>query len=224
VHRSYRTRHPSGLPGWGPAPGWDQPLPGWSPLVDQGPPSLRIAGSVARWWWPTLTIAGFLAVVAYVTGHAQPGPSNRGLLTIALAAVVIVLLTIHRTAGPRPLARAVAEYAVVALLAGLLALAGGVDQQTTEPTSPAAKTEANHDTKARADVGQDRRPGVLRVAAGVARAVTSTIRAVTGAAGWVADLWRQADAKTDHANRPPPTTAAAMAPSPVLLSSTRRPL
>jgi hypothetical protein len=224
VHRSYRTRHPSGLPGWGPAPGWDQPLSGWSPLVDHGPPSLRMAGSVARWWWPTVAVASFLAVVVYVTGHDQPGPSNRGLLTIAMAAVVIVLLTIHRSAGLRTLARAVAEYSIVALLAGLLALAGGVGQQTTERTSRAAKTEANHDTKARADVGEDRRPGVLRVAAGVARAVTSAIRAVTGAISWVADLWRQANAKTDHPNRPPPTTAAAMAPSPILLASTRRPL
>ena len=221
MRRRYRPRHPSGIPAWGQAPGWDQPLPGWSPLVDHGPPSLRIAGSVARWWWPTLAVAGFLAVVAYVTGHDYPGPSNRGLLTIALAALVVVLLTIHRTAGPRPLARAVAEYTVVALLAGLLALAGGVDQQTTEPTSPAAKAKAATN---KSNVDADHRPGVLRVAAGVARAVTTAIRAVTGAAGWVADLWRQADAKTDHPNRPPPTTAAAMAPSPALLSSTRRPL
>jgi hypothetical protein len=214
VHRRYRPRHPSGIPAWGQASGWDQPLPGWSPLLDHGPPSLRIAGSVARWWWPTLAVAGFLAVVAYVTGHDHTGPSNRGLLTIALAALVVVLLTIHRTAGPRPLARAVAEYTAVALLAGLLALAGGVDQQTTEPTSPAAKAKAATN---KSTVDADHRPGVLRVAAGVARAVTRAIRAVTGAAGWVAELWRQADATTDRPNPPSPTTtpkAEAMAPPP----------
>ena len=96
---------PQRSPGWGPAPGWDQPLPGWTPLIDHGPLPLRAAGSVARWWWPTLAVAGFLAVVVYVTSH-DPGLSQRGLLTIALAALVVVLLTVHRTAGPGPLARA----------------------------------------------------------------------------------------------------------------------
>ena len=114
MHRSHRTRHASAVPGWGPAPGWDQPLPGWNPLLDHGPLPRRAAGSVARWWWPTLAIAGFLAVAVYVTGH-DPGPSQRGLLTIALAALVVVLLTIHRTTGPRRLARAAAEYTAVAL-------------------------------------------------------------------------------------------------------------
>ena len=69
---------------------------------------------------------------------------------------------------------------------------------------------------------------MLRVAAGAIRAVTKAIRAVTGAAGWLVDLWRQADATTDHPNRSPSTTtpkAEAMAPSPALAStSTRRPL
>jgi len=42
---------------------------------------------------------------------------------------VVVLLTIHRTAGPSRLARAAAEYTVVALLAALLALtAAGIQQ------------------------------------------------------------------------------------------------
>ena len=112
---NYRTRHANSVPSWGPAPGWDQPLPGWTPLLDHGPLPLRAAGSVARWWWPTLAVAGFLAVALYVTGH-DPSLSQRGLLTIALAALVVVLLTIHRTAGPSRLARAAAEYTVVAPL------------------------------------------------------------------------------------------------------------
>ena len=87
---------------------------------------------MARWWWPTLAVAGFLAVIVYVTDH-DPGLSQRGLLTIALAAVVVVLLTIHRSAGPGLLARAVAEYTVVALLAALLALAAGGDQPPGHP-------------------------------------------------------------------------------------------
>src|SRR5919108_5073975 len=123
--------------GWGqPAPGWGQALPGWDPLADPGPLPLRAAGSLARWWWPISAIVGFLTVVGYTFAHdPQPGLSNRGWLTIVLAAVVAVLLTVHRAGrgGPprAPLARALAEYTVVALLAGLLATAG-TDRQPAE--------------------------------------------------------------------------------------------
>jgi hypothetical protein len=205
MHRSSRTRHASTVPGWGPAPGWDQPLPGWTPLLDHGPLPLRAAGSVARWWWPTLAVAGFLAVAVYVTGH-DPGLSQRGLLTIALAALVVVLLTIHRTAGPSRLARAAAG--------------------NQRPVTPAAKGEAKHPAIARAEASQDR-PRVLGVVASGIRAVTRAVRAVIGAVGWLVDLWRQADAKTDHPNRSSSTTpkAEAISPSPTLAStSTRRPL
>ena len=221
MHRRYRTRHASTVPGWGPAPGWDQPLPGWNPLLDHGPLPVRMAGSVARWWWPTLAVASFLAVAVYVTGH-DPGLSQRGLVTIALAALMVVLLTIHRTAGPSRLARAAAEYTVVALLAALLALTAAGNQQ---PVSPAAKGEAKHPATASAEASQDR-PWVLRVGAGAIRAVTRAVRAVTGAVGWLVDLWRQADATTDHPNRAPSTTTPkAEAISPAFAStSTRRPL
>ena len=220
MNRSYRTRQANTVPSWGPAPGWDQPLPGWTPLLDHGPLPLRAAGSVARWWWPTLAVAGFLAVAVYVTGH-DPSLSQRGLLTIALAALVVVLLTIHRTAGPSRLARAAAEYTAVALLATMLTLTATGAQQ---PAIPAAKGDANQAATASADASQDR-PWVLRVAAGVIRAVTKAIRAVTGAARWVADLWRQADAKTDQRSRNSSTTtpnAEAMATSPALASTSIR--
>jgi len=225
VHRRYRTRHASTVPGWTPAPGWDQPLPGWTPLLDHDPLPLRAAGSVARWWWPTLAVASFLAVAVYVTGH-DPGPSQRGLLTITLAALVIVLLTIHRTAGPGRLARVAAEYTAVALLAALLTLTAAGNQQLA---TPAAKGEAKQaaTSNPKVEAGDDR-PTVIRVATGAVRAVTKAIRAVTGAAGWLVHLWRQADATTNHPNRSPSTTTPegeAMLPSPTLAStSTRRPL
>ena len=121
--------------------------------------------------WPTLAVSGFLAVVAYTFGHDDPTPglSHRGLLTVALAAVVVVLLTIHRRYGPGSLARAVTEYAVVALLATLLAAAGGaaVDQQPTDrPTRQA---------QAQAAAGDDQ-PAVLRAGA-------KLVQGVAGAAG-----------------------------------------
>jgi hypothetical protein len=220
VNRSnYRTRHASTVPGWGPAPGWDQPLPGWTPLLDHRPLPLRAAGSVTRWWWPTLAVTSFLAVAVYVTGH-DPDPSQRGLLTIALAALVVVLLTIHRTAGPSALARAVAEYAAVALLTALLALTAAANQQ---PVTPAAKGDANRAATAPAEASQDR-PRVLRVAAGAIRAVTRAVRAVIGAVGWLVDLWRQADTKTDRPSQSPSTTppkAEAISPS-LASTSTRR--
>jgi hypothetical protein len=231
VHRTSRTRHPAAPPSWGPAPGWGQPFPGWSPLVDDGPLPLRAASSVARWWWPILALAGFGTVVGLVLGHDHPasGLSPRGLVTIALAALVVVLLTIHRAAGPGPLTRAVAEYAVVAVLAGLLAAdVGGVDQQPSNPAAPGAKTEARQKNTAtpNLEAGQDR-PGVLRVAAAVAQAVTKTIRAVTGAARWLVDLWRQADQQPDPRPSHSPSTTTpkgeAMPRSPAAASmSTRR--
>jgi hypothetical protein len=223
VKRSSRSRPASGIPGWGPAPGWTQPhLAGWSPLVDDGSVPVRVAGSVARWWWPTLALAGFGAVAGFILGHDQPGPnlSTRGLLTIALAAVVVVLLTVHRRAGPGALTRATAEYSAVALLAGLLALAGGID-----PPPASHRTEAKHPATANQAVeAGDHRPGVVRIAAGVVRVISRAIRAVTGAVGWLVDLWRQAEAKTDHAGDSPATTpkGEAMAPSSALASSSTR--
>jgi hypothetical protein len=231
VHRTSRTRHPGALPGWGPAPGWGQSYPGWSPLVDDGPLPLRVAGSIARWWWPILALAGFGAVTGLVLGHDHPAPglSTRGLVTIALAALVVVLLTIHRAAGPGPLTRAVAEYAVVAILAGLLfADIAGVAQSPSDPATPAAETEARQAARPNLEAG-DGRPGVLQVAAGMARAVTKAIRAVTGAAGWLVDLWRQADQQADRrASRSSSTitpNGKAMPPSPAGVATwTRRPL
>ena len=112
---------------------------------------------MGRWLWPTLAVSGFLAVVVYVFAHDDPAPglSARGLLTVALAAVVAVLLTIHRRHGPRRLARAVAEYAAVALLAALLAAPGvGIDQQP-------ANHPASGQTRAQAATGDDQ-PAVIR--------------------------------------------------------------
>jgi hypothetical protein len=184
---------------------------------------------VARWWWPILALVSFAVVAGLVLArdHPAPGLSTRGLVSITLAALVVVQLTIHRAAGPGPLTRALAEYAVVAVLAGLLvADLGGLTQPPSNPATPAAKTEpqqAGDTPNLKAD--QDR-PGVLRVAAAVARAVTKAIRAVSGAAGWLVDLWRQADQQTDRPTRSSITTKdQAMPRSPaVAATSTRRPL
>jgi len=110
---------------WGQAPAsWD--TPGWAPLVDPGSLPFQTARSVGRWLWFTMAVGGFLALTSFVLANddPQPGLSVRGMLTIALAAAVVVLLTIRRTTGPGPLARALFEYAVVFLLAVLVATTG----------------------------------------------------------------------------------------------------
>jgi hypothetical protein len=196
--------------GWGqPPPGWH--APGWAPLVDPGPRSLQVARSLGRWWWPTLTVTGFLAVLAYVVDHdpSAPGLSSRGLLTVALAATVVVLLTIHRHSGPRGLARAVAEYATVALLVALLvAPAGTVDQRPADhPDSGQARAQAA--------ASQDQ-PAVLRAVTKVLEAGAKLVRSVTGAVRWLVELWHRADRQTTakgEAMAAPPRSASPSAPS-----------
>jgi hypothetical protein len=190
--------------GWGqPAPGWGQPFPGWDPLPDPGPLPLRAAGSLARWWWPISAIVGFLAVVAYVFAHdRQPGLSNRGWLTVVLAAVVVLLLTIHRASrgGPprAPLARALAEYTVVALLAALLATAGTGQQQ------PAGRGEDGAARRQSTERPADRRQPAEQADAGLADRRPGIVRVVTGVGDWLAGLWHTADQQADR--RTPPTS------------------
>jgi hypothetical protein len=194
--------------GWGqPPPGWQ--APGWAPLVDRGPRALQVARSFGRWWWPTLTVAGFLAVLAYVVDHdpINPGLSYRGLLTVALAAAVVALLTIHRRYGPGRLARALAEFATVALLTALLvAPAETVDQRPADQaTSDQAQAAASND-----------QPAVLRAVATVVRAGAKVVRGVTGAARWVVDLWHRADQQATtrgDAMADPPHSPTPSAPS-----------
>jgi hypothetical protein len=207
--------------GWGQSPtGWPQPhLPGWTPFMDPGPFPLQAARSLGRWLWPTLAVSGFVAVVAYTVANDDPVPglSHRSLLTLGLAAAVVVLLTIHRRYGPGPLARALAEYAVVAVLAGLLAAAGaGANQPAadhpTHATADQTETTPAATPNGEAAAGKDR-PAVLQVPAKV-------IRAIIGAVGWLVDLWRQATEKTT------PTDSQATAvsprfPTPFLLSLRR---
>ncbi len=190
--------------GWGHTPGWSQAFPGWDPLPDPGLLPLRAASSLARWWWPLSAIVGFLAAVGYVFGHDDPRPglSHRSWLTITLAAVVVLLLTVHRAGRGRPprapLARAITEYAVVALLAVLLATAGagqpaervedwvGRRQSTEQPAHPRPPAE-------RAKAGAaDRRPGIVRVASGVW--------------GWLAELWHTANEQASRSALPTSTT------------------
>jgi hypothetical protein len=136
---------------WGQAPtGWE--TPGWAPLIDPGPLPIQTARSVGRWLWFTAAVGGFLTVTGFVVAHDDPAPglSVRGLLTVALAAAVVVLLTIRRTAGPGSLTRALFEYTVVFVLAVLVATTGiPVDQ-----APPAGDQQAS--------AARDQRPALVK--------------------------------------------------------------
>jgi hypothetical protein len=187
---------------WGQAPAtWD--APGWAPLVDHGPLPLQTARSASRWLWPTLSVSGFLLVTGFVFGHDDPTPglSLRGLCTITLAAAVMVLLTLRRTAGPGPLTRALFEYAVVFLLAVLVATTGvDVNQAPTGGK--------------RASDLRDQRPALVKT--------------IDGFRDWLSQ-WREwARKETDRRGQPssatlPAPNGQAMAASPAAPTSTRRP-
>jgi hypothetical protein len=204
--------------GWDQPPtGWAQPpLPGWAPLVDPGPTPLHAARSLRRWWWPTVTVAGFVAVVVQVLDHDDPAPGLSGpaLVTIALAAAVVALLTIHRRYGPRWLARALAEYTVVALLATLLAAPGvGLDQQPPNPAKPTETGQAK--PQAEAAAGDDQ-PAVIRAGAKVVQAGVKVVRGVVGAVRWLVDLWHRADQQATakaEAMAAPPRSPTSSTPS-----------
>jgi hypothetical protein len=190
--------------GWNQPPaGWGQPhLPGWAPLIDAGPGSLHAARSIGRWLWPTLAVTGFLALTGFVIAHDDPKPglSQRGLLTIALAAGVVVLLTIRRAAGPGPLVRALVEYAVVFLLAVLVATTGILVDQPTAASRQASATA-------------DQRPALVKT--------------IDGFRDWLTE-WRDwAHKETDRRARTESTALdqdLALIPSPAPSSSTRSPL
>jgi hypothetical protein len=170
---------------WGQAPiGWE--APGWAPLVDPDPRSLQTARSVGRWLWPTLAVSGFLLVTGFVLSHddPQPGLSIRGLLTVGLAGAVIALLTLHRRYGPGPLARALVEYAVVFLLAVLIATTGIPLHQPATATGATASTTS------------DQRPAL--------------VKAIDGLGDWLGE-WREwARHERDRRSR----SAAITAPTP----------
>jgi hypothetical protein len=143
-----------------------------------------------RWLWLVPLAGGLAAVLGWVVAH-DPGPglalSGLGWFTVALAALLAVLLSIHRGAGR--LLRAAAEYVVVALLAVLLVTTSA--QHTPPPaTHPASRADA----AARA---ADACPSIVQLRA------------------WLTCLWNAGQQAAR--NHPPTTTPKkghAMAPSP----------
>jgi hypothetical protein len=110
---------------WQP-PGWGMPFPA-APLQP------RVRDRVRR----QLVIGLAVGTLGFFLGLTRSG---RGWLAIGLAWLLLGLLGAHRANGTRWLARMVAEYALVALLAVLVAGAFGVHPQ---PARPAGKAKAD---------------------------------------------------------------------------------
>jgi hypothetical protein len=135
--------------------------------------------------WLVLMGAGFLTVLSWVLTHdkaAGAGLSVRSWLTLALAALVVVLLSAYRTAGARLLLRAIAEYTAVAVLAVLLAT-----------TTARAPQPAHQPGKARANAAGQLCPAVVRGLAG-------------GLCDRLDQAWQQANRKTSQRSTPSTTT------------------
>ncbi len=120
-----------------------RPQSPWTPFTDAPtiPHRRRARLGLAertRWLWLVPLASGFLAVLGYVL-VCDPGPglSDRAWLTLALAAGLVVLLAVHRRGGPLlrtvRLRRVLAEYALVAVLAVLLATSGAIHQPKPKP-------------------------------------------------------------------------------------------
>jgi hypothetical protein len=153
-------------------------LPGWTPL--QQPTARPRGGELRRWLWPATALAAYATVAAYVLATSPgPGISNRGLVTLALAVIILAVLTRRRRWGLRAMASTLAEYAAVAALAALLVIA--------------APSSADQPTRADRPTPVERAPTLPPV-----------IREAVGAWDWLAELWRRAN--PDASRTPPRTT------------------
>lgn len=187
-----RYSHPAYQRQW--APEWDTPeVPTYY--------GHRRGGRLAL--WAVLMASAFILAIGWVFGHDHTTGgflSVRGWATLALVVLVIVLLSVHRSYGPLPLARAIAEYAAVALLAVLLATAG------THPKATPRSTQASAGRLC---------PAVVHAVAG-------------GLCDRLDHLWHPTHQQANQRGRPSVTTRPrnghAMAPSPTLPTtpSTRR--
>ncbi len=118
-------------------PGRPLPAANWPPMTDRSRGGARRGRGRGRGAWLITLLAGFGVAVGWVE-EGDPGPglslSDRGLLVVALAAVVALVLAAHHSGGAKHLLRTVAEFAVVAVLAVLLATGTTAAPPAAKPT------------------------------------------------------------------------------------------
>jgi hypothetical protein len=169
-------------------------LPGWGPLVEPPGHRLQSAAALLRWWWPTAVVTSFLILVAVVgdRDHPAPGLSMRGLVILALAAAALTALTVRRRLGPWALARALAEYAVLVLLVGLLATPTAASLAEPAPVRSARPPAAQQEAEQRAAKPPVVKQSTASLPPGISQVVGAGRRAVA-AGRWLLDIWRRAD-------------------------------
>jgi hypothetical protein len=141
---------------------------------------------------------------------------------------VVATLSERRTRGlgRAPLARAIGEYAMVALLALLLATTSAGQQQPPAPAEDAARRQqpTEQPTQRRQAADPDRRQPTERADASTPDRRPGIVHVVTGTWGWLVELWHTAGELADHRSPPPSTTmpeptARALLPTPALAPS-----
>jgi hypothetical protein len=156
------------------------------------PPLAEVRARWLRWACLAVAALGVLALVAFVLSHddpRQPGLADRAWLTLGLAALLLVALSVHHYAGgARRLLRALVEYAVVALLAVLLTLTA-----LPAATRPTINQPAANRAPAQHSAANPARPPTNRPASQHAKAAGDGCPAVVKVPAWLACLWRQAN-------------------------------
>ena len=188
---------------------------GWPP-----PSLMEVRARWLRWLCLAVAAAGAWAFVSYVVSHNHDpgrGLAARGWLVLGLAVLLVVLLGVHRRRrGLRALVRALAEYAIVALLAVLLTLtATGVP--LLPPSGQAVKQQATKQATAKQQAGRASEHAANAGNAG--KQATHGCPAVWQVPAWVGCLWRQA--QDAYKPKPKPGPARALSPA---VPSTRRTL
>jgi hypothetical protein len=150
-----------------------------------------------RWFWMVPLAAGFAAVLGWVLAH-DPGPglalSDRGWLELGLTALLVLLLSLHRSDSTRRLLRMLGEYAAVALLAVLLVTPPGVQHAPSQASGQPAPR-----ARPAAEIAGDACPSVAQLPA------------------WLACLWHTGQEAARGGRSTTTTTRPrghAMAPSP----------
>jgi hypothetical protein len=163
------------------APGW-----GMGMLHPVMPRPVRLVERT-RWLWLVPLVGCFLAVFGWVASH-DPGKglalSRRGWLTLAAAAALVWLISVHRSDGLGHLLRMLGEYAVVFALAVLVTIAAGT---APSPAEIQARAQAQAQAEAQARVA-GACPPVLHVRA------------------WLSCLWHQASQEAKDQQTSPTTT------------------
>ena len=157
------------------------------------PPIRETRGRMAAWLSWAAAASGAAWLVWFVLDHdtAAAGLSERSWATLGLAAVLGLVLLARHAQGAWALGRALAEYATVALLAGLLLAATA--PPPAKPHRPSGRPSSS--TTRPATTRQPAPPPASAVQAKLGRAGDGC-PPIRQPVEWVGCMWRQANPPT----------------------------